>query len=218
MRSLPDLLHASAALHRQHLCPRQVLGVRMGLWAGEMLNLDVPQTGQHLLTIMETDGCGADGVSVATNCWIGRRTMQIVDYGKVAATFVERATERAIRIAPHSDIRQRAIACAPEASNTWQAQLLGYQRLPAADMFVVQPVALSTPLALFLSRPGQKAICDTCGEEIINEREIQRAGLTLCRACAGPAYYHLLDAVAFQKTPAVCQPASPMGVTEGNLA
>lgn len=189
----------------------------MGLWAGEMLNLDVPQTGKRLLTIIETDGCGADGVSIATNCWVGRRTMQIVDYGKVAATFVDSATERAIRIAPRCDIRQRATEFAPEARNKWQAQLLGYQRLPATDMFVAQPVTLSTPLAFFISRPGKKAICGACGEEIINEREIQRAGVTLCRACAGPAYYHLLDAVAFEKPPAICQAASPIGVAERNL-
>jgi hypothetical protein len=28
-----------------------------------------------------------------------------------------------------------------------------------------------------------------CGEEIINEREVHRAGDVLCRGCAGEAYY-----------------------------
>lgn len=198
MQSLPDLLQTCAALHRQHLCPRQVLGVRMGLWAGEILNLDVPQTGKRLLTIMETDGCGADGVAVATNCWVGRRTLQIVDYGKVAATFVDSATERAVRIAPRSDIRQQARAIAPEAGNKWKTQLLGYQRLSAAAMFVVQEVQLNTPLSHLLGRPGQKAICDSCAEEIINGREIRREGVTLCAACAGPTYYHRLEALTFE--------------------
>ncbi len=62
---LQDLLQKSAAKHQQ-LCPRQVLGVRMGLAGGAWLGLDVPQTGKRLVAIVETDGCGADGIAVAT--------------------------------------------------------------------------------------------------------------------------------------------------------
>ena len=87
----------------------------MGTYAGELLDMDLPQTRRRLLTIMETDGCGADGVSVATNCWVGHRTLRIVDYGKVAATFIDTKTETAVRIAPHPLCRERALAAAPEA-------------------------------------------------------------------------------------------------------
>ena len=41
MEAVDELLSASAALH-DHLCPRQVLGVRMGLLAGQILDLDLP--------------------------------------------------------------------------------------------------------------------------------------------------------------------------------
>lgn len=88
--SLDKILQTSAALHH-HLCPRQVIGVRMGLYAGEILNLDLPQADKRLLTIIETDGCPSDGVAVATNCWVGRRTMHVEDYGKVAATSAKRS-------------------------------------------------------------------------------------------------------------------------------
>ncbi|MGC8780907.1 MAG: FmdE family protein, partial [Anaerolineae bacterium] len=71
MPTLKELLDMTTALHR-HLCPRQVLGVRMGLYAGELLGLSVPQQDKRLYTIVETDGCAADGVAVATNCWVGR--------------------------------------------------------------------------------------------------------------------------------------------------
>ena len=40
MNTLTELLEASAALHR-HLCPRQVLGVRMSMYAGELLGLEI---------------------------------------------------------------------------------------------------------------------------------------------------------------------------------
>lgn len=186
--SLATLLSATEKLHH-HLCPRQVLGVRMGLLAGEVLGLSLPQTNKRLLTIMETDGCATDGVSVATNCWVGRRTLRIEDYGKVAATFVDTQTGEAIRIVPRPDVRQLAAAFAPDAKGKWQAQLLGYQRMPANMLLALQPVRLSKPLEAILSKPGRKAFCHLCGEEIINEREVIRNGQVLCRACDGEAYY-----------------------------
>ena len=113
---LEVLLERTAALHR-HLCPRQVLGVRMGMFAGEILPLELPQNGKRLLTFVETDGCFSDGVSVATGCSIGHRTMRVVDYGKVAATFVDSVTGRAWRICPSPIARTRAAAVVPEAAS-----------------------------------------------------------------------------------------------------
>lgn len=190
MRSLAELLDASAALHH-HLCPRQVLGVRMGMFAGELLNIKLPQTDKRLLVIVETDGCFADGVSVATNCWVGRRTLRVEDFGKVAGTFVDTLTGSAIRLAPLPGIRQRALVYAPEAHNKWQAQLLGYQRLPAQELFSHQAVQLNVPIAKLVSRPGLKVCCDLCSEEILNGREMKRDELTLCLPCAGEGYYQI---------------------------
>jgi formylmethanofuran dehydrogenase subunit E len=85
---LQILLGLSAENH-DRLCPRQVLGVRMGLLAGKILGIEVPQKDKRLFTLSEIDGCGAGGISVATGCSISHRTMRIMDYGKMAATFVD---------------------------------------------------------------------------------------------------------------------------------
>lgn len=191
--SLPELLDATTALHH-HLCPRQVLGVQMGRRAGALLGLTLPQTEKRLLTIVETDGCFADGVAVATNCWVGRRTMRVEDYGKAAAVFVDTFTDRALRLAPHPTVRVRAPAFAPEASSSWEAMLLGYQLMDPAEMFVIQAVELVTPVETLISRPGLRVTCDRCGEEIINAREVRQGGKTLCHACAGHGYYRSLPA------------------------
>ena len=116
MEALDEFLNASAALH-DHLCPRQVLGVRMGLLAGQILDLDLPQRDKRLLTIVETDGCAVDGIAVATNCWVGRRTLRVEDYGKVAATFVDTQTGRAVRILPRREARHSAQLFAPDAGD-----------------------------------------------------------------------------------------------------
>ncbi len=189
INSLPDLLEKSAKLHR-HLCPRQVLGVRMGLAAGELLNIDLPQRSKQLYTITETDGCATDGISVATNCWIGGRNLWVEDFGKVAATFINSLTHEAIRIVPRPECRQQAFNYAQEASNRWEAQLTGYQRMPMDELFYMQPVKLIKPLEDWISQPWRKAICDGCAEEINNGREVRDNEMVLCRACAGEAYYH----------------------------
>lgn len=188
MTALDELLSQSASLHR-HLCPRQVLGVRMGMLAGELLRLELPQSDKRLIAIVETDGCFADGIAVATNCWLGRRTLRVEDYGKVAATFVDSQTEKAIRIVPQSGVRQRASEDVPEARSRWEGMLLGYQRLPARELLSAMPVRLRTPIDALVSRAGVRARCDLCGEEILNQREIVRRGALLCRACDGQAYY-----------------------------
>ena len=105
MVSLNELLKRSARDH-DHLCPRQVLGVRMGVYAARLLELDLPQTDKRLFTFVETDGCFVDGISAATGCSVGHRTMRIMDFGKAAATFVDSESKHAIRIAPIIQARQ----------------------------------------------------------------------------------------------------------------
>ncbi|MFO7632042.1 MAG: FmdE family protein [Caldilinea sp.] len=200
MKTLDELLAESSALHR-HLCPRQVLGAQMGLYAAELLDFDLPQSDKRLLAIVETDGCFTTGLSVAANCWVGRRTMRVQDYGKVAATFVDTKTGQAIRIAPSPTARERAAAFASEADNRWEGMLLGYQRMAPADIFVWQPVILSMPVAAIVSRAGHRAVCDRCGEEILNEREVVMGALTLCRHCAYGGYYHLCEGAAEHALP-----------------
>lgn len=175
-------------MHR-HLCPRQVLGVRMGMWAGEILELKLPQYQKRLLTVVETDGCFADGVSVATNCWVGRRTMRVEDYGKVAATFVDTQIGSAVRISPHPQARHVAHDYAGEAHNRWQSMLLGYQYMPYDELFVSQQVELVQPASEIISRPGSRVNCACCGEEIINQREILDKGQPYCIPCSRGGYY-----------------------------
>ncbi len=188
MTLLEIYLEQTAALHR-HLCPRQVLGVRIGLFAAELFDLELPQTNKRLFCFVETDGCFADGVSVATGCWFGHRTMRLMDFGKVAATFVDTQTDRAIRIWPSPDARHHARDYCPEAADRWHAQLTAYQVMPDTELLCEREVSLTASLATIISRPGVRTVCDVCGEEIINERECLISGRTLCRSCAGEGYY-----------------------------
>lgn len=177
------------AVRHDHLCPRQVLGVRMGMLAGKLLGLALPQQDKRLVTLVESDGCFSDGVGVSTGCWMGHRTMRLVDYGKIAATFIDTERDRAIRIAPSHASRSLASQYAPTAPDRWHAYLAAYQVIPDDELFAVRRVQLRTPVAEIVSGPGYRAHCTACGEEIINQREVLVDGEPYCRACAGAGYY-----------------------------
>ncbi len=189
MPDLQALLEISSRNHN-HLCPRQVLGVRIGLAGAAALGFEPQKSGKRLLVIVESDGCFADGITAATACTVGHRTLRVEDYGKVAATFVDVKTGRAVRIAPRLDVRQRALACLPDEPRHYFAQLQAYQILPDSELLTASEIQLATPVEQIVSRPAVRVECAICGEEIINEREIKQNGQSLCRACAGLAYYY----------------------------
>ena len=182
------LLNLSSRDH-SHLCPRQILGVRLGLAGMKAHGFDAPPDKKQLLVVTETDGCFADGLSAATKCTVGHRTLRVEDYGKTAATFIETQTGRAVRVAPVLDIRQRAYNYAPNESRHYFAQMQAYQVMSNEEMFTITKVQLAVSVDEIVSRPGIRVDCDVCGEEIMNEREVHQNGLTLCHACAGNSYY-----------------------------
>jgi len=188
MEDLQTLLALSAHDH-SHLCPRQILGVRIGLRGIRSLQLEPNRGSKRLLIITETDGCFADGLSAATHCTVGHRTLRVADYGKAAATFIDTQTRKAIRVAPVLDIRECACAFVPDEPRHYFAQMRAYQSMPDEEMMTVTEVSLKTPIEQIVSRPGLRVNCDVCGEEIMNEREVIYNGLKLCRACSGYGYY-----------------------------
>jgi formylmethanofuran dehydrogenase subunit E len=183
-----SLLRQSASLHR-HLCPRQVLGVRLGMCAARLFAALLPQKNKRMLAMVEMDGCFADGVSVATGCTMGHRTMRLADEGKIAATFIDTHDDRAVRIYSLPNLRACAAAFARNAPSRWHAYLTAYQQLADEDMFATVPVRLNFDVHAIVGKPGARTICSSCGEEILNLRELVREGRILCRSCAGENYW-----------------------------
>lgn len=195
-QKLDETMHrivAWLAPRHTRLCPRQVLGARIGLHGAELLGLELPRPDKRLLAIVETDGCFVDGVIAATGCRVGRRTLRVVDHGKVAATFVDVQTGRAVRARPSPDARRLAWAYVPTASDAWSAQLAAYQWMPTTELLEAEPVELRTPLQTLLGRAGLRVECLRCHEEIMNDRQVAIGDQVLCRSCAGDRYYEPAD-------------------------
>ena len=188
MVELSILLERLGTLH-DHVCPRQVLGARMGMAVADLFGLVLPQKSKQLYTFVEADGCFADGVMIATGCSLGHRTMHLMDFGKVAAVFVDTKTGRAFRVSPHPLSRTRAVAMFPDAKSRWHAQLAAYQVMPVEELFQIQEVMLTISLAALISQPGVRVACSRCGEEILNQREVTVGDQVLCQSCAGHGYW-----------------------------
>jgi formylmethanofuran dehydrogenase subunit E len=184
---LEECLERLGALH-PNLCPRQVLGVRIGLQAGRLLGIGLPRPDKLLLALVETDGCFADGVSVATGCWLGRRTLRLLDYGKVAATFIDGRNGRTVRLWPRAGIRDTAWAYALTAPDRWHANLEAYQVMPAEALLQWQYLGLSKA-ADELRGAARYVACARCGEEVLNGREVIVGARVMCRPCATQACF-----------------------------
>jgi len=194
MIPLEKMLQKSIS-HHGRLCPRQVLGIRVGLAGSNALGMEVPRGDKILLVIVETDGCFVSGVEVTTGCAVRHRTLRVEDLGKVAATFANVTTGQAVRVAPRLDVRQRAYDYAPGENRRYYAQLQGYQLMPDDELLSIERVLLTRSVADLVSRPGLRVNCDRCGEEIINQREIKLGTQFLCQTCAGYGYYQLSEGI-----------------------
>ena len=188
--NLPAMLAEAGRLHG-HLCPGQVLGVRMSILGCERLGIFEPKSSKRLIVFVETDRCGADAVQTVTGCTLGKRTLKFMDYGKLAATFVDTESGRAVRIAARESAREAAIAFAPDETDAHRAQLRAYKELPDKDLFTVQQVRVSLSEADLPGRPLHRVTCELCGEGVSDGRERAAGEQTRCRACADGAYYTL---------------------------
>ncbi len=184
---------AMAAQAHGHICAGQILGLRMALYGLELLGLDDP-TGIHrkrLVTFVEIDRCATDAVAVVTGCRLGKRALKFRDWGKMAATFVDLESGKAIRIAAKESSKQLACNMHPEIESKNQQQMLAYREMKDDDLFATQWVKVELPAEEFPGFKGKRILCAECGEGINFRREVVREGRTLCRACAGERYWQL---------------------------
>jgi len=193
MLSLNEYL-AEAEIAHGHLCAGQVLGVRLAMLGLAKLGIEDPRgkDRKRLVTFVEIDRCATDAISVVTGCRLGKRALKFRDWGKMAATFVDLETGKAIRIAAKESSKKLAREMHPEIESKNQQQMLAYREMKDDDLFSTQWVKVELPPEEFPGYKGDRIVCAQCGEGINFRREVERAGRVLCRACAGERYYKVL--------------------------
>ena len=192
MKTLNEYLKLAEEAHG-HICAGQVLGVRLAMVGLRAVGIEDPiKERKRLVTYVEIDRCVTDAVALVANCRLGKRALKFCDWGKVAATFVDLQTGRAVRVVAREDSKQRAREMFPELGKE-QGQQKAYQVMPDNELFALQEVRVTVPAEDLPGYKGPRAVCEQCGEGINFRREVMRDGRTLCRACAGSRYYEPLS-------------------------
>ncbi len=190
MKTLDQYIADAEQIHG-HICAGQILGLRMAVHGLNLLGLTDPEGAdrKRLVTFVEIDRCATDAVTIVTGCRLGKRALKFRDFGKVAATFCDIETGRAVRVVARESSKDQARQMYPAIQNRNQQQMMAYREMPDADLFDHQWVRVHIGSE---DRPGYKGprvACAECGEGINFGREVERDGRTLCRACAGERYY-----------------------------
>lgn len=193
MNSLDEYLRDAEQAHG-HLCAGQVLGVRLAMLGLQKLGIGDPRgkDRKRLVTFVEIDRCATDAVAVVTGCRLGKRALKFRDWGKMAATFVDVNSGKAIRVAAKESSKDLARRMHPEIENKNQQQMLAYREMSDDDLFTMQWVKVELPPEEFPGYKGERVVCEVCGEGINFRKELRRNGKVLCRSCAGDCYYEPL--------------------------
>lgn len=187
-----QLLEESVKIHG-HLCPGQVLGVRLAMLGLELSGIRDPKgtDRKKLIVYVEIDRCATDAIQSVTGCSLGKRSLKWMDYGVMAATFVNLETGKAVRIVAREKSRELAAKYCPEIENKYKRQIEAYKLMKDQELFLVQEVEVEIPAHDMPGRPSRRVQCQSCGDWVQDCRDVEIDGKILCRACAHGGYYRI---------------------------
>ena len=195
MESVDTLLKECERLHG-HMCAGQLLGTRMALLGCRLLDIDDPRGADRkkLIVWVEIDRCMTDAISAVTGVRLGKRSLKYVDYGKVAATFLNTETKRAVRIVALESSRALADERYSEIPDKRQRQFRAYSEATDDEIFKTELVSVELRDFDAPGSPRSRVICAVCEEGVNDGREVVDAnGDAICHGCHHGAYYSKLD-------------------------
>lgn len=178
--TLDSCLAIAEALHGD-ICAGLTIGTRMVIAGLRAIGIEDPKgkDRKKLIVFVEIDRCATDAIMAITGCRPGKRTMKIYDHGKMAATFLNLETGKAVRLT----VKEKEDGQDTAGKNP-------YLTLPDEKLLTIEAVAVSLPPQDMPGKPIRVVKCDVCGERVMDMREEAVGGRTLCRPCArGKRYY-----------------------------
>lgn len=190
MQSFDELLEISTAIHG-HLCAGQVIGVRMAMAGLARIGIDDPRGADRkkLYVLVEIDRCATDAIQSVTGCSLGKRSLRWLDFGIMAATFVNLESGRAVRVTAREEARDLAATYCPEITDKYRRQLEAYRLMALDELFTFQEVQVTLRDCDLPGWPLRRVQCAACGDWVQDCREVEQGDRQLCRACAGERYW-----------------------------
>jgi len=178
-----------------HTCPGIAIGYRAAK-AGLAALQEQKAADEELVTIVETDACGADAIQVLTGCTFGKGNFIYKDYGKHAFTFFSRDSGKGVRVAMQpgalgGDDRHRALIDKIREGRADEKEREEFAKLhdlrvreilskPLEALFNVQDVQVPVPEK---ARMLPSVICERCGEPVMASKLTEIDGRRVCRGC-----------------------------------
>jgi formylmethanofuran dehydrogenase subunit E len=191
MESFDTLVNESARIHG-HLCPGQVIGVRMAILGCRLIGLDDPTCHDQikkLIVYIEMDRCAGDAIAHVTGVKLGRRSLKFADYGIMAATFINLSTNSVFRIVSTEEARALAPYYAPETTGKSAQQLAAYKLMPDSVLFKVQKVRVKLKDHDMPGPTRKKVTCSRCGQVVRDQREVIIDEKPVCKPCTDDTYF-----------------------------
>jgi formylmethanofuran dehydrogenase subunit E len=188
-RDLEDRLKEVEKFHG-HVCAGIMLGTRMSLLGMKAIGIDDPKgkDRKNLIVYVETDRCATDAILVVTGCQPGKRTMKILDYGKMAATFVNLETGKAVRVAAKNTDGDKPFTREMIQQNP---HTIDYAKRPDEELFTVTEVKVDIGPGDLPGPPMRTVPCSSCGERVMDMKDVMVDGKYLCRPCAEKTRYYI---------------------------
>lgn len=190
-----ELLKGSAKEHG-HMCPGQVIGVRMALLGLDLIGLKDPKNTRDIKKIIvyvEIDRCATDAISYVTGVKLGRRSLKFKDYGIMAATFINLETNKAYRILSTEKSRDIASKYCTHIIDIHSRQLEAYKVMTLSELFEVTEVEVEIKDSDMPGPSRYKATCEKCGIVVRDGKEVVLNNHIYCNYCADNGYYKVLS-------------------------
>src|ERR1043166_3906157 len=124
------------------MCAGQLLGARMALLGCQLIGVDDPRGADRkkLIVWVEIDRCMADAGSAVTGVRLGKSSLKYVGYGKVAATFLNTETNKAVRVVALESSRALADERFGSIANKRERQFHVYSEATDRELFKIEDV------------------------------------------------------------------------------
>ncbi|MFH0802668.1 MAG: FmdE family protein [bacterium] len=145
------------------------------------------------VSIVETSRCVPDAIQYIVHSCAGNRRLIIKDYGKLAASFIDRKTMKAYRVSVKPDIfrskRWEEILKIKGGSGVKDDELQAFEilKIPDDELFIVKEVKVRVPVPA--KRPCEclmhgKYFCSVCGESVAERALKSQNGSPVCVTCS----------------------------------